>query len=171
MNELTYALPVKAKEIFEELFEGECCESNVYLQLSVMLANAGFQDGANWAWQKSQDERGAAKRWADYAQTRGVVISMEKYEEEKVTATDMKSAVLEAGKLELKALERLESACRMMFDVDLLSYSEIQSYLSSQKWELDEMQKMWTVFSQLESFEDQYETQRTYFLPVESIPC
>ncbi len=163
--EITYVLPDKAKEIYEELYEGECCEAELYLQLSVMLANAGFQQGANWAWEKSQSERSAGKYLLDYAKGRGASLEVEDYEKEKSKATDMKSAVLEAAQLELKALQRMEKACRMMFDIDLISYSELLSSLNGQKYEFDEVKKMLDVFGNLEGFEAQHDAQTSYFAP------
>src|SRR6478609_7208746 len=147
-------LPVKAKEIWEELGELELNHANWWLYLSSCLGFAGYEHAADWAYQKSKDERGDYKSIVVFVAGRGVEMDVPATPEPKIPFVDLKNAIDQAISKEIEATEKYDECFKMMCEVDSLSYIELQGKLTHQRYVLEELMRIKAVFSGVESVED-----------------
>lgn len=163
MENITFKLPEKAKEIIESLAKNELNQQNFLSYLASCCTFAGYIDAANYFHNESRHERDHFQRLCEFLQGRGIEAEMPSVEKPKIEFSDLKSGIKAAFLMEIEATKLYDQAYKDMRDIDSLAYIELQGMLGSQQYALKKYGEMWTIFKQLEGFEDQREAEVSYF--------
>lgn len=159
------SLPLKkeAHDIIVEFLETETYKQHLYMYLSLCASNAGFFDARKWFYDKSCDQSYSVRNLLSLLEKRGIkqaIPSVEKIEGEYPT---LKSCFEYAFQCEMESIQEMEAGVRRLFPIDLLMFQEGMNFMCNNKWSLDRLQELITIFSAAESKEQELELESKQF--------
>lgn len=170
MEKICYELPKKAIEILNELAEAELQTVSFYIYLGFCCANDGYLHAADHFNGKSKNERYHFERITQFLQSRGIEPEVPKIEAYKGNFEDLRSMIAAAYKKEIEITEKYDECIKMMRSIDTMAHIKLVGFMEGQQWNLDEFQKMWSVFGDLDEVEAQKEQDVLYFAPKTETP-
>lgn len=163
MKTISYALPEKARKIWEELAQLELNQSSFFSYLSFCLMNLGYENAARKFFDEANEERVHFKMIVDFLQLRGVKMEVPAIAAPSVEITDLKGGIKMAFETEISVTEKYAEFFELMRDIDSMSYIELEEFMGIQKRAIQQYQDAWTIFSKLEGYEDQKEQEVLYY--------
>lgn len=161
MKNICYALPGKAKKVVQELIDLISDKRSFYTQLADCCSDGGYFKAADFFYEKSKSQRYFRQNWADYLMNRGEEAETNAISKPEIKFSDLKSGIESAYKMEIAHIEKMDEFTGILRDVDTLTYKKMLECIDS--YILNEYEKMWKVFSGIESAEDQREAEASYW--------
>ena len=158
-------LPLKeeAHKIVKDLIETELYKQHLYMYLSLCASNVGFYDARRWFYEKSNDQSCSVRNLLSMLEKRGIKEPLPSVDQITGDYSSLKAAFQEAYDCEVESIVELQKAVRKLLDIDVLAFSELLNFLSSNKWSIERLHDLINVFSAAESKEDELELESKEF--------